>query len=71
MECGLENRDQGGQIPSWEPHWSVSVFLALLMAAHKNIQVSAFQIVGLGTKRNNILVSQVGSVKPRVLETET
>lgn len=71
MERGLEKRCRCRPAPPWGPHRSVSVFVVSLMAAHGKIQIGAFQIVGLGAKRNDILVSQDESIKPRVLETET
>lgn len=70
MERGLEKMGRCRPAPPWGPHKSVSVFVVSLMAAHRKIQISAFRIVGLGTKRNDIFVSQVEFLKPRLLETE-
>lgn len=67
MECGLGKRGQRGGKPLWEPYRSVSVFVAWLTEAPRKIQISAFQIVGLGTKRRDTSVSQVEPTKPSVL----
>lgn len=72
VECGLEKRGQCGQTPPWELYRFVSVFVALLVVAHSKIQIRAFQSVGLGTKRNDILlVSRVEASKPTVGKNKT
>lgn len=62
--CGVWPRKEGSVQANTSS--GTSVFVALLMAAHRNIQISVFQIVGLGAMRNDILVSLVESIKPRV-----